>query len=199
MLDMSRRRMMLRIGLQPATYSMWRPGRQQPSLESLAMIAETWHVSLDSLMGRGRRLEPSPDLQLAQEALAARAAGMGDVQGTPTDRLRLCWSLLTGDDGVFPCLTAEVWADWIRWTVEDWQACLAGNLEAGPRQLQGAARFLGWYDRESAWYQWLSTGRAQFLAPISEQAWKRFYTAVLNEGWDLIDLRRLVAQQRQKT
>lgn len=196
MLGLSRRQMMMRIGLQPATYSMWRPGKQQPSLDSLALLAETWHVSLDSLMGRGRRLEPSPDLQEAQEALASRLAIQGDHLGSPTDRLRLCWTLLTGDGGFLPCLTVQVWSDWIRWTPEDWESCLAKQLDAGPHQLRGAARFLGWYDWETAWYHWLSTGRAQSLDPISEHAWKRFYAAVLDAGWDLVDLKRLIAQHK---
>lgn len=73
---------------------------------------------------------------------------------------------------------------------------MAGDLEAGPQQLRGAALFLGWYDWENAWYHWLSTGHVDFLTPISERAWKRFYAAVLDAGWDLVDLKRLVAQHK---
>lgn len=193
MLDMSRRQMMMRLGLTPATYSMWRPGKQQPGLDSLSMMARTWHVSLDSLMGRGARLEPSPDLKLAQEALATRLYNLGNDTGTPTERLHLCWCLL---EELLPDLTVESWADWIRWTVEDWLLAENGQLVTSPLQLRAAAKWLGWYEGEAAWFDWLLTGRAEALQPLNSDAWKRLYLFAMGENLDVVDLMRLVQRHR---
>lgn len=157
LLNLSKRQMMLRVGLKPATYSMWRPGKQQPSLDSLALIALYWHVSLDSLMGRGKGLEPSPDLRIAQCELVNRVKEAGEVSGTPGHRLVMCWEVLAGE--LLPSLSMEAWVDWIGWTGDEWQLARQRKLEPGGEQIQAAAFFLGWESRVDAWRQWLLNGK----------------------------------------
>lgn len=187
----------IRVGKSKSVYSQWLRRANKADRDTLIAICSRWHVGLDSLWGSDATvsIEPSPALSVAQSKLITYLGQRGDDLKTATERLILCFDLLTktetdGGLNLLPSLTLDAWLDWIRWDKESWAEAVAGNIDAGSYQIAGAAMFLGWYDRRAAFVSWIRTGRCSSLAPIADDKALSLGRWLLASGIDEITLRR---------
>jgi transcriptional regulator with XRE-family HTH domain len=190
-----------RLDMSKQVYTMWKSGQQDVVANSLALIADRWHVSLDSLWGRPGTsgVEPAPDLRSAQEALLL-SLGKADYQADPGEPVIQCYRLLVGvvggGPGLLPTLSDEAWADWLGWSMDEWDAALLDPRLIGDDQIAGAAMLCGWYDGRRAWVNWFRSGHAAELRPGVDRVLRVLADFWTHSGGDAIDLRRVLQSVR---
>lgn len=173
LLGMTQARFLEPFGMKGPAYSNWKTGPQVPGPEALREMADRWMVSDDSLRGRSGTagLEPSPELRAAQQALLTIAARQ-DTPGTSTTRLVQIYRWLTEPvlargAALLPCLTLDVWLEWIQSDLDKWTASIhePNFRKAGEQHLRGAAMLAGWYELRQPWRLWLEDGLRCNLEP----------------------------------